>query len=156
MEHLSSRGGIEMAVIIITTRPFFNDLLKSGSKLLDKIQKGCHRVGISKSIVKAYEDAYKKHRCISIFPARRMDEVLGKLEREKKLTEIAPSGVKAKTKRVKIKGSMMKKHKKFVELSIALNANYLITEASAHFSISDELKRKYNIEVVRPEEWYEE
>ncbi|MCK4308302.1 hypothetical protein KAW50_08765 [candidate division WOR-3 bacterium] len=144
-----------MSAVVISTRPFFNDLLRAESKMLDKIQKERYKLGMSKSIEKAYKDAYKKHRDIPKFiPARKMEEVFEKLKRENKLIVMRSSGIKAKTKEMKIEG-MQEKHKKFVELAIALNANYLITEVRYHLSISGELKRKFNIEVVRPEDWYD-
>lgn len=144
-----------MYAVVISTRPFFNDLLRAESKMLDKIQKECYKLGMSKSIEKAYKDAYSKHPDIPKFiPARKMEEVFEKLKRENKLIVMRSSGIKAKTKEMKIEG-MQEKHKKFVELAIALDANYLITEVRSHLSISGELKRKFNIEVVRPEDWYD-
>ncbi len=141
-----------MALLIIAVRPFLHEVLSPRAPLLKKIQDEGHRLGISKDVQKAYRSHIGERGMALLIPNRAMEDVMEKLQREERLIQVAFSEIKAKIRGLEI-GRMEEKYRKFVELAVALRADYLISEASAHHKYSYELERDFGIKVVRPDKF---
>ena len=131
---------------------YLRKLLSPNSPLLEKLHNEPYELATSNSVEKAYVSASRKHGMAAPIFQRRMKDVQKNLQQENKLVFVNESTIKSKTKRVQFTG-LMKKYIKFINLAIASSASHLITYASQHFSTTPILSKKYNIEVLLPDDF---